>query len=120
MIVFHVCAHIRLVPIMIIAQEHAGNDPTTQLVPTTGGSGTWTKPEEETPITLSSTWGSGPWQPPVNTVPVLTQPVIKGLADRMLNPAEYPSLAASAKTEAGGSFTAGKLEQTVCCSLSHF
>jgi len=97
------------------SQEHAGNDPTTQLVPTSGGSGTWTKPEEETPLTVSSTWGSGPWQPPTSSAP---EPV-RGQADRTLNPAEYPSLAASVKAEAGGgSFAGGKFEHVVSRTIA--
>ncbi len=82
-------------------QEHAGNDPTTQIVPTSGGSGTWTKPEDaiDTAITSSSTWAhqQGPWQPPSAVAPSHMQ----RNADRMLNPEEYPSLAVAAKAEAG-------------------
>lgn len=97
---------------LLSSQEHAGNDPTTQLVPTSGGSGTWTKPEEETPLTVSSNWASssGPWQPPATVAPVPAQPV-RVPVDRMLNPAEYPTLGASSKAD--GSFTGIKSEQAV-------
>ena len=89
------------------AQEHAGNDPTTQLVPTSGGSGTWTKPEDEVAtLTASSTWASqpGPWQPP-SAAPSAppAQQHHRGPSDRVLNPEEYPSLSAAAKAEAAAS-----------------
>lgn len=87
----------------IRTQEHAGNDPTTQLVPASGGSGTWSKPGEESgqpggpgnaSITAVSNWASTQGAPPA------PQPRPSPHTDRLLNPEEYPSLAASAKAEA--------------------
>lgn len=95
-----------------IKKEHAGNDPTTQLVPAGGTAGGWNKPEETPPVsqpeisrpaalTAGSTWASQPrvagaaWQPP--PAPGTKVPVSTG--DRGLNPEEYPSLAATAKPQ---------------------
>ncbi|GAX74645.1 hypothetical protein CEUSTIGMA_g2093.t1 [Chlamydomonas eustigma] len=104
-----------------IKKEHAGNDPSTQLVPASSGSGTWTKPEDVPPettpsLTSSSTWATsqpqkasqsaGPWQPPVAATSSV--PTFRGLSDRLLNPEEYPSLAASLKAEAAGFARQGK------------
>ncbi len=105
-------------------QEHAGNDPSTQLVPSGGGSG-WTKPEEQPPpqqqptqpevrqsaLTAGSNWASSAaqprpgvpqpqWTPPVRDVPHIGPPRGSYPVDRHLNPEEYPSLAATAKAQA--------------------
>ncbi len=96
------------------AQEHGGNDPTTQLV-SSGGAGGWSKPEEPAPepseaarasaLSAGSNWASqqgrglAPWgsgPPPSAPVPTRTSfPV-----DRHLNPEEFPSLAATASLAA--------------------
>lgn len=94
------------------AQENAGLDPNTQLVPAAGGG--WLKaeepppqpqpsqPAEVSPIPNSSTWGSSqsrsaaaPWQapdsagPPAAAVPYR----VRSASDRRrLNPSEYPTL----------------------------
>ncbi len=94
------------------SQEHAGNDPTTQLVPASSGSGgTWTKPEEQdvppgqqpSSIAAVSTWASQPRQASVVQGPWQPSGAPRGqsgsASDRLLNPEEYPSLA-SAKESA--------------------
>lgn len=96
-----------------IKKEHAGNDPTTQLVPAGSGTGGWNKPEEAPAVsqpeisrpaalTAGSTWASQPraggaaWQPSV-AAPAPKPTTFPG--DRGLNPEEYPSLAATAKPQ---------------------
>eukprot|EP00195_Chlamydomonas_chlamydogama_P016482 CAMPEP_0202907676 /NCGR_PEP_ID=MMETSP1392-20130828/43468_1 /ASSEMBLY_ACC=CAM_ASM_000868 /TAXON_ID=225041 /ORGANISM="Chlamydomonas chlamydogama, Strain SAG 11-48b" /LENGTH=1511 /DNA_ID=CAMNT_0049596685 /DNA_START=73 /DNA_END=4608 /DNA_ORIENTATION=- len=108
-----------------IKKEHAGNDPSTQLVPSGSGSGTWSKPEEapappevgprQPSITAVSTWASqppvrpgppsaaSPWQPPA----VQARGPSSFPLDRHLNPEEYPSLAASAKADAAAGLKQG-------------
>lgn len=95
----------------LLLQENAGNDPSTQIVPTGGG---WTKPEEAyaphtdarhptAAITPGSTWGgapirhaaAAPWLPPEVAPPVYRPPVAPG----RLNPAEYPTLSAAAQAK---------------------
>jgi hypothetical protein len=108
--------------VCIRLQEHAGNDPSTQLVPSGTGSGSWSKPEDSAPssqpeigavrqssITAGSSWAAGgtgsavgAWQPSDSSAPQ-PQPVVRGPSsypdrpqrDRPLNlnPEEYPSLA---------------------------
>ena len=101
------------------AQENAGLDPNTQLVPTAGGG--WSKPEEPaqpeapandaSPLTAGSTWGSAqsrsaaaPWQPPADPAapPAVVLPfkLRSGFDRRRLNPSEYPSLEAAGKKSA--------------------
>jgi hypothetical protein len=98
-------------------QENAGNDPSTQIVPS-GGGGSWQKPEEQqvsqsqqqtSALTAGSNWAtpsalrgdgsSAPWQPPDLSFPV-TPSLPPG--DRRLNPREYPSLAAAAASKPSG------------------
>lgn len=101
---------------MHLVQEHAGNDPNTQLVPASSGSGTWTRPDDLAAasheaaaptaaagpnITSGSTWGaqqrpaSAPWQPQPSA------PAGPYARERVLNPDEYPSLAEGARAEPG-------------------
>ncbi|GIL74137.1 hypothetical protein Vretimale_4920 [Volvox reticuliferus] len=95
-----------------LKKEHAGNDPSTQLVPA-GASAGWAKPEEQAPptqpqevrsaLTAGSNWasqpriGSGAWASTGTSSPAHGRgpsfPV-----DRHLNPDEYPSLAATARS----------------------
>eukprot|EP00798_Chlamydomonas_sp_ICE-L_P025595 gene25596-11248_t len=104
-----------------IKKEHAGNDPSTQLVPTGTGSGSWSKPEEAPPaavpevrqptVSAVSNWavgggsagGPGAWQPPSSAAAPgqpprapssYPDPAVRD-RDRQqkLNPDEYPSLA---------------------------
>jgi hypothetical protein len=104
----------------LAAQEHAGNDPSTQLVPSNAAGGGWSKPEEPQPapqqpaaqepprsaLTAGSNWasqnrsGSSGWVPPVREGPYApgsTYPKSSFPVDRHLNPEEYPSLAATAQ-----------------------
>ncbi len=94
-----------------VLQEHAGNDPTTQLVPT-GASAGWAKPEEpsapaqpqevRSALTAGSNWasqprlGSGAWTSGGTDSPAPARPSFP--LDRHLNPDEYPSLAATARS----------------------
>lgn len=140
-----------------IKKEHAGNDPTTQLVPSSSGAG-WTKPEEPAPppaqhgppavpqsaLTASSNWAAPPppagglarvppgqnragagWTPPVREGPYA--PSFSGPGggfhkppfptDRALNPEEYPSLAATARSGSVSKPRGGaepQLQQQVC------
>ncbi len=91
-------------PAACVPQEHAGNDPTTQLVPASSGSGTWNRPEDaaggqdgsgaKQALTAQSTWASG-------AGPALGGP--HGAAPaRRLNDYEFPTLADSSKLEAAG------------------
>ena len=105
-------------------QENAGNDPSTQIVPTGSGGG-WTKPEPpapasvpdagEVPVAPAAKWGSAaarsaaaPWQPPdasVSPPPNIAASVgYKGpgpvVDRRRLSPAEYPSLDATVSAKA--------------------
>ncbi len=100
------------------AQENQGNDPTTQLVPPSSGSGSWVRPEDGTnagaagdpgarpPSAPAPTWGAaprpgpapvaGPWQPPGpagSAQPERRGPGASYPVDRHLNPEEFPSLA---------------------------
>lgn len=97
-------------------QEHQGNDPSTQLVPSgTAGAG-WSKPEEPQPaaqpqpevrqsaLTAGSNWasqsrpdGSSSYVPPVREGPYAPGSRGSFPVERHLNPEEYPSLAAGAK-----------------------
>jgi hypothetical protein len=99
-------------------QEHQGNDPSTQLVPSNAAGGGWTKPEEPPPqqpqqpeaprsaLTAGSNWASqnrssaSGWVPPVREGPYApgstSGPKGSFPVDRHLNPEEYPSLAATA------------------------
>ena len=84
-------------------QENAGNDPTTQIVPSKSGVG-WQKPEPEqateteraASLVASSNWASPQVQQqlagPPEPGPVPANPP----RARGLNPAEYPSLSAAA------------------------
>jgi hypothetical protein len=96
--------------ICVPAQEHAGLDPATQIVPSGGSSAGWKKAEEESSanelnlLAAGSTWASGParpaaapWQAPPEpgTVPAPLPPVPR--ADRRLNPVDFPTLGAAAK-----------------------
>ena len=88
---------------LLCLQENAGNDPTTQIVPSKSGVG-WQKPEpEQAPETeraaslvASSNWASPQVQQqlagPPEPGPVPANPP----RARGLNPAEYPSLSAAA------------------------
>lgn len=113
----HGCCCPRPLPL----QEHQGNDPTTQLVPSgTAGAG-WSKPEEPQPqqqsqaqpevrqsaLTAGSNWasseprsGSTGWVPPAREGPFAAGSSYRGGSsfpvERHLNPEEYPSLAATA------------------------
>lgn len=101
------------------SQEHQGNDPTTQLVPS-GAAGTgWSKPEEPPPqqqpaqpevrqsaLTAGSNWastqrsGSTGWVPPVREGPFAagssTYRSGSFPLERQLNPEEYPTLGTTA------------------------
>lgn len=104
-----------------LKKEHAGNDPTTQIVPSGGG---WSRPTEQQQATgyvrqpalsTGSTWaasqpGPQPVRPPLgadlpgsvlNPVTVRSSAASSlpgpGAGGRRLNPAEYPSLEAAAK-----------------------
>lgn len=92
-----------------LKKEHAGNDPTTQIVPSGTGGG-WSKPEEQAgqpdsrqpALTAASTWASSQGLQPRPGVPEFASSYTSGrgssLSDkRRLNPAEYPSLEAAAK-----------------------
>lgn len=103
-----------------ISQEHAGNDPNTQLVPSGTGSSSWTAKPEETnvndgqpSITANATWASQPrpaapaapagaWQPPTAPTAPTSHRGSSYPVDRHLNPEEFPSLAATAKASAAG------------------
>lgn len=84
-------------------QEHAGNDPNTQLVPSGGGGSGWSKPEEPAPapapeikqpaLTAGSTWASSAGPRPPAAGWGGPGPLPPG--ERRLNPEEYPSLAAA-------------------------
>ena len=90
-------------------QENSGNDPNTQLVPSSAGArGSWKQAEPEPPapdarasaLTAGSNWagpGKAPglpfWQPPEGPYP--TAPSLPP-RDRQLNPHEYPTLSAAA------------------------
>lgn len=102
------------------SQEHQGNDPNTQLVPS-GAAGTgWSKPEEpqqqpqpqpqpevrQSALTAGSNWASSQrsassgWVPPAREGPFAAgsaAPRGSFPVDRHLNPEEYPSLAATGK-----------------------
>jgi hypothetical protein len=98
-------------------QEHAGNDPSTVLVPATGTSTWGSRPDEAAAatdpaaITQVSTWASGPkaGQPGGPPVPPWAQggPVPgppppqqqRGMQQRGLNPNEFPTLADGAKAD---------------------
>jgi hypothetical protein len=100
----------------LYVQEHQGNDPSTQLVPSgTAGAG-WSKPEEPQPapqpqpevrqsaLTAGSNWasqgrqeGSSSYVPPVREGPYASGSRGSFPVERHLNPEEYPSLAAGAK-----------------------
>eukprot|EP00884_Botryococcus_braunii_P008811 jgi/Botrbrau1/17931/Bobra.50_1s0031.2 len=100
-----------------LRKENAGNDPSTQIVPS-GGGGSWQKPEEQpaqaaqqqtSALTAGSNWAtpsalrgdgsSAPWHPPDLAFPV-TPSLPPG--DRRLNPREYPSLASAAASKPSG------------------
>ena len=88
-------------------QENSGNDPNTQLVPTSSGNrGSWKQPEEQplpdvrtSALTAGSNWAGpgkspGPnWQPPEGPYPTAASLPPR---DRHLNPHEYPTLSAAA------------------------
>ena len=92
-----------------VCQENSGNDPNTQLVPTSSGTrGSWKQPEEQPPpnartntsaLTAGSNWAGpgkspGPyWQPPEGPYPTAASLPPR---DRHLNPHEYPTLSAAA------------------------
>lgn len=101
---------------VILIQEHQGNDPNTQLVPSNAAGSGWSKPEEPQPqpqpqpeirqsaLTAGSTWASQNrsdttgWVPPTREGPYAAAGKGSGKGsfpvDRHLNPEEYPSLAA--------------------------
>lgn len=99
-------------------QEHQGNDPTTQLVPSGAAGAGWNKPEEPQPpqpqpqpevrqsaLTAGSNWASSQrtsssgWVPPVREGPFAGTAAPRGSfpVERHLNPEEYPSLEATSK-----------------------
>lgn len=106
----------------MLLQEHQGNDPTTQLVPSGAAGSGWSKPEEpqqapqpqpqpevrQSALTAGSNWasvqrsGSSGWVPPAREGPFAAgsaAAVPRGSfpVERHLNPEEYPSLAATSK-----------------------
>ena len=102
------CHHTAHIPVQAVIcslrlQENAGNDPTTQIVPSKSGVG-WQKPEPEqateteraASLVASSNWASPQVQQqlagPPEPGPVPANPP----RARGLNPAEYPSLSAAA------------------------
>jgi hypothetical protein len=101
-------------------QEHQGNDPSTQLVPSSAAGTGWSKPEEpqqqpqlqpqpevrQSALTAGSNWASSQrsassgWVPPAREGPFAAgsaAPRGSFPVDRHLNPEEYPSLAATGK-----------------------
>ena len=71
-------------------QENAGNDVTTQIVPTSGGGG-WQQPqgEQQTPAVNRPNWAASGGDP----APAFPSGPAR---DRRLNPHDYPSLSAAA------------------------
>lgn len=101
----------------ITAQENQGNDPNTQLVPASGGSGSWHKTDEQLSASEASSAqnqqskGSGAWhasaggvsasQPPqgssgsVEVVTRILGTVPEGQDSQFMNQEEYPTLEAA-------------------------